>query len=275
MKIAIVGLGLIGGSFAKAISTKTGHHVIGFDLSEEVLSQAMADGSIKEVAKMDFSSADLILVALYPGQAIDFVHKYLPTFPKGSTVIDLCGVKRFVCDNLEPLLEAAGITFIGGHPMAGRELSGYENSLPTLFEGASMIMTPSHSTPKTAVDDASDFFRSLGFGHIELTTPRHHDKMIAYTSQLAHVVSSAYIRCPEALDYQGFSAGSFKDLTRVAKLNEDMWTELFLHNGDFLAQQINEIIENLEQYRNFIQQKDQERLRAALGEGRKLKEQLG
>lgn len=275
MKIAIVGLGLIGGSFAKAIREKTNHHVLGFDLSTEVLSRALADGVIQETVETDFSAADLILVALYPHQTVDFVCRYLPTFRNGCTVIDLCGVKRFVCEQLEPLLEAAGITFIGGHPMAGREFSGYDHAIPTLFEDASMILTPTASTPHEAVEEASRFFRSVGFGHIELTTPRHHDKMIAYTSQLAHVVSSAYIRCPEALDYQGFSAGSFKDLTRVAKLNEFMWTELFLHNGDFLAQQIDEIIANLSQYRDLIRQNDQTGLQNALREGRKLKEQLG
>lgn len=274
MNIAIAGLGLIGGSFAKAISARTDHRVTGCDRNADTLRQALADGAIQDTAEDDFSGADLILVALFPADAVEFIRQKMPTFRPGAVLIDLCGVKQFICDSVAPLVEGTGVSFIGGHPMAGREQFGYESSLETLYDGASMILTPIPSTPKPALELAETFFLSLGFGHIEITTPDRHDEMIAYTSQLAHVVSSAYIQSPVARDYQGFSAGSFKDLTRVARLNETMWTELFLHNPRHLTDQIQVIIENLEQFRDVIRAGDRETLTDILRRGRELKEQL-
>lgn len=275
MKIAIAGLGLIGGSFAKAIRHRTDHFVMGYDHSAETLELALAEGAIQQVAEDDFSAADLILVALYPGHVVEFIQRYLPTFKKGAVVVDLCGVKRSIYDQLAPLLAEHGMVYIGGHPMAGRECSGFQNASPTLFEGASMILTPPPATPSAVLAEVEGFFASLGFAHMEVTTPQRHDEMIAYTSQLAHVVSSAYIRSPVSRDYRGFSAGSFKDLTRVAKLNEGMWSELFLHNGDYLSEQIQVMIDNLEIFRDSIRSGDQQTLLDMLREGRELKEKLG
>jgi len=274
MNIAIVGLGLIGGSLAKAIQRKKTHTVWGCDRSPYAETQALAEGAIDGVIQGDFSKAELTVIAVFPGAAVDFLRENRGAFRPGSTVVDLCGVKRFVCAEAEELLRDTGVTFIGGHPMAGRECFGYENATAELFDGASMILTPTDSTPKDKLEAVSDFFRWVGFGHIQLTTDARHDEIIAYTSQLAHIVSSAYIKSPTAREYMGFSAGSFKDLTRVAKLNEDMWSELFLHNRDYLCNQIGVIIENLEDFRNALEAVDGGALRDMLREGRELKEKF-
>jgi len=275
MKIAVIGLGLIGGSFAKAIKAKTFHTVAGYDASQAVLHQAIAFGAIDEVAQGEYSDADIVLLALYPQDTVDFLKTHQDSFQPGALVVDLCGVKRYICRQVRELFAGSSITFIGGHPMAGKENSGFVNSTDTLFEGASMILTPYDGTPDEKLTLAGEFFRSVGFGHIQITTDEHHDEMIAFTSQLAHVLSSSYVQCPTASQHMGFSAGSFQDLTRVAKLNETMWTELFLLNSDYLSNQIGDIIDKLEQFRQAIAGKDQATLHRMLREGRQLKEKLG
>ncbi|MDR2088718.1 MAG: prephenate dehydrogenase [Clostridiales Family XIII bacterium] len=274
MKVAIAGLGLIGGSFAKTIKARTAHGVTGFDSSEAVGCAALAAGAIDSFGEAGFAEADIVLVALYPHASVEFIRAHASAFKRGALVIDLCGVKRRVCDRVAPLLSGSGVAFIGGHPMAGRESGGFAHSLPTLFDNASMILTPQGDLPAETVRAAGGFFLSLGFGRITLTTPARHDEMIALTSQLAHVVSSAYAQNPLARDFSGFSAGSFGDMTRVAKLNEDMWTELFLSNGDFLIKQIDVILKNLEDFRKYIAEGDEEGLREKLKQGRLIKEAL-
>ncbi len=275
MHIAIAGLGLIGGSFAKAIKAKTFHTVVGYDQAPAAIRQALACGAIDDTVTDDFSSADLILVALYPAGIVAFLKKYLHTFRPGATVVDLCGVKKVICDEAEALFQGSSVTFIGGHPMAGKESSGFVNAVETLFEGASMILTPFGHTPQDKLEDVEGFFRSMGFRQVVITTAEHHDEVIAYTSQLAHVVSSAYVRSPLAREFMGFSAGSFADMTRVAKLNEYMWTDLFLDNKSYLAGQIDTIIQNLTEFRDAIVQDDSAKLQTMLREGREIKERLG
>ena len=158
--------------------------------------------------------------------------------------------------------------------MAGMEVAGYENATPTLYRGASMILTPYAETPRYAVDRVGEFFLTLGFGHIEVTTAKRHDRNIAYTSQLAHVVSNAYVKSPGAVIHRGFSAGSFKDLTRVARLEETMWTELFLKNGDYLVKEIETIIGHLQEYADAIKKNQTETLCRLLKEGRERKEMV-
>lgn len=272
MTIAIIGLGLIGGSLAKVIKERTAHKVLGFDSNETSLVMAYEDGAIDNICT-DFKGVDLVFIALYPAAAVEFIKANSRGFAYGSTIIDLCGVKRFVCDSLKDVLPR-GVTFVGGHPMAGRECSGFENAASTLFDNASMILTPDEDMEIERVENLCEFFIRLGFGHVEVTTPERHDEVISYTSQLAHVVSSAYVKNPVARKYVGFSAGSFKDMTRVAKLNEEMWAELFLHNADFLQHQIDEVINNLAEYRNAIAAHDRETLTELLRDGRELKESL-
>lgn len=274
MTIAIAGLGLIGGSFAKAIKLRTAHRVIGYDRSAETVRQALAENAVDQDGEGGFGGADFILVALYPGDTMSFLETRRDSFRPGAVIVDLCGVKRGVCEAAERLFSGRDITFIGGHPMAGRELSGFANSIPTLFDGASMILTPGDGTPEDRLAQAEDFFLSLGFGRITRTTPAHHDEMIAFTSQLAHIVSSAYVQCPLAEEFSGFSAGSFGDMTRVAKLNEDMWTELFMENADCLTGQLDTLIANLSGFRERLAVRDREGLRSALRRGRVMKEKL-
>lgn len=274
MNIGIVGLGLIGGSMAKAIKRAGGHNVIGFDRDETVTERATADGSIDQVGEDEkISSLDMLLLALYPKDSIAFVKEHLKDIPKGCIVCDFGGVKRIVCKELAEIAQKGGFHFVGGHPMAGRELSGYSAAKEDLFDGASMILTPDKSEMQCA-EKLAEFFKTLGFGKIVFTTPENHDDMIAFTSQLAHVVSSAYIKSPEASRHDGYSAGSYRDLTRVARLNEGMWTELFLENREPLVREVDTIIKHLTEYRNAIHHNNEKELYKLLRDGRLRKEQI-
>lgn len=274
MRILIVGLGLIGGSMAKAVKARTEHRVVGMDLNPATVQSALKSGAVDAVAGEEIPPADLTLLALYPEATVEFVRRHVRSLVPGSLVVDLCGVKRYVCEQAEKLLSGTGVTFLGGHPMAGKAAFGFESASTDLFEGASMILTPKPDFPPDLLDLARSFFLSLGFGGITLTTPERHDEMIALTSQLAHVVSSAYVQNPNAERHAGFSAGSFKDMTRVARLNEDMWTELFLRNADALAEQTDLLIDKLVEFRDRIRSGDREGLKALLKNGRKVKERL-
>ncbi|MDO4265413.1 MAG: prephenate dehydrogenase [Eubacteriales bacterium] len=272
MQIGVVGLGLIGGSMAKAIKKYTSHSVFGCDMNEAVLSQALADGSIDGLLTDDaVSDCDMLLAALYPAAVVSYIQEHLERFSAGTTIVDLCGVKRAVMEPVGKLALPEGVTYIGGHPMAGMEKSGYANAKAELFQGASMILVP-QDEKNTAFYEAEEFFLSLGFGRVKVTTAQEHDRVIAFTSQLAHVVSSAYVLSPTSLEHYGFSAGSYKDMTRVARLNETMWTELFLDNREALSEELDGIIERLSFYREVIADGDREALFAKLREGRERKE---
>ncbi len=274
MKIGIVGLGLIGGSMAKAICRVGGHRVIGFDRAEAVLAEALKMQAIGEVGTEEqISTLDMILLALYPKDSIAFIEQHAHCISKECIVCDFGGVKEIVCQRLNAIAKQYGFHFIGGHPMAGRELSGFLAAQETLFDGASMILTPEEAE-MPAADHLAQFFKTLGFAKIVYTTPENHDRMIAFTSQLAHVVSSAYIKSPEATRHDGYSAGSYRDLTRVARLNEDMWTELFLENRVPLVCEIDTIIHHLTEYRDAIADNKAERLHDLLRDGRIRKEQI-
>lgn len=184
-----------------------------------------------------------MFIATWPRAAVTYVQEHAAAFKKGAWVIDLCGVKRAVCGPLFETARENGFTFIGGHPMAGIEYWGFDHATATLFDNASMILTPPPGTDIRTLSDLKHFFRGLGFGRVVMTTPEEHDRLIGYTSQLAHVVSSAYVKSPEAMKHPGFSAGSFKDMTRVARLSEKMWTELFLLNRDELQGELDALIE--------------------------------
>ena len=275
MIFGIVGLGLIGGSLARSIKFHSDHTVYGTDISETALLQARMVNAIDgELTEENLGECDVTLIALYPQAAVDWALAHLNAFKAGSFVIDCCGVKRFVCDRLYPAFEGNPAVFMGGHPMAGRERSGFSYAQDDLFENASMILAPSPGTEIEAIRRAKEIFLSIGFGRVRFTTPLEHDEMIAFTSQLAHVVSSAYVKTPLAPKHKGFSAGSFRDMTRVARLNETMWTELFLENDDLLLTETQHLIDRLTEYRDALQNRDEERLRALLREGREIKEAL-
>ncbi len=274
--VLIVGLGLIGGSMAKAIRANTNCRILGDDISQKVLSDARYLGVIDDFAtEQTVKEADLMIVGLYPHAAAQYILEQLPHCKPGCTIVDLCGVKQYICDAVMEQAQAHGVAFIGGHPMAGREFSGFEYAQADLFQDASMILVPTPSASAQQLADAETFFQQIGFGKLVRTTAEQHDKMIAFTSQLAHIVSSAYIKSPEALRHKGYSAGSYKDLTRVARLNENMWTELFLHNRTALLDEIDEIMRHLCEYRDAIAQGQETELRQLLKEGRERKEQNG
>jgi prephenate dehydrogenase len=239
MKIGVVGLGLIGGSIAKAIKSHTEHTVFGYNRTKSVMYAALEDGTIDGILEdANIGQCSYLIIALYPDQIVEFLKEKSPLISRTTIVFDCGGTKEKVCKAGFALAEQYGYTFIGGHPMAGIEKSGYDYSTGEMFRGASMIFVPKENEKTDIIEAATKFVYSLGFGMVKLTTYAEHDRVIAYTSQLAHVVSSAYIQSPTALQYVGFSAGSFRDMTRVAFLNEGMWSELFLLNRESLLNQM-------------------------------------
>lgn len=273
MNIAVVGLGLIGGSFCKALKKNTFHRILGIDTNKETIKSALECGAIdEEITPERLSEANLTIICLYPEAIVKFVKDNEAYFKKGSIVIDSCGVKEYIVNECTPVLDKHGVIFVGTHPMAGREFSGFEYSTDDLFQGASFIITPTEDTPQIAVDLLQTLAGSINFGKAVVSTPKKHDEVIAYTSQLAHVVSNAYVKSPAMLNYDGFSAGSFQDLTRVAKLNEYMWSELFMCNKEALLKEINCVIDSITEYRDAIQNNELNRLIEILRDGRELKE---
>lgn len=276
MNIGLVGLGLIGGSMAKGIKVKTGHNVFAFDINEETMLMAKLSGALdEELSDATLPLCDVIFLALRPGIAIKWLETNAEKIASTTTVVDFCGVKRNVTAKMRAVAEKHGFGYVGGHPMAGKERGGFKNSTPNLFVGASMILTPDENSLPEVLEELSSLFYDVGFSRIVYSTPEEHDRIIAYTSQLAHIVSSAYIKSPEAQRQRGFSAGSFKDMTRVAYLDEDMWTELFLEDADHLTHELEILISNLEDYKSALEKGDREYLHKLLKEGRESKIKAG
>ncbi len=273
MKIAVVGLGLIGGSLCKTIKKRTSHVCLGYDIDCRVTAAAIDESAVDEIITPErFKEADITFLCLYPAALVAFAEEYAGFFRPGSLVMDACGVKADPVRALTPLFTEKGVVFLGAHPMAGREFSGFRYAVDNLFENASFILTPTEQTPPHAVKTAKALAAELGFAHTVVSDPAQHDRIIAFTSQLAHVVSNAYIKSPTALEQAGFSAGSFLDLTRVARLNEDMWTQLFLDNRDALLYEVDTILGHLREYRDALFDGDADYLRALLRDGREKKE---
>lgn len=275
MKIGIIGLGLIGGSLALSIRKNTRHTVLGCDIDPATMLRAKAVEAIDEaLTAEELSQCDIVLVALYPDQCVEYIRTHADAFKPNALVIDCAGVKRHVCRQIEPLAADRSWTYIGGHPMAGREFSGFAYARSDLFANASMILCPPAEVDIEARETAKNFFLESGFRMVRFCTPEAHDQMIAYTSQLAHIVSGAYVKNPLSAQHKGFSAGSFLDMTRVARLNEEMWTELFLENDDLLLPALDDLILRLTTYRDALASRDPDVLRPVLREGRLAKEAL-
>ena len=274
MRVGIVGLGLIGGSFAKAYQ-EAGHDVLAFDRDESVLSFAQLEGAVSApLTKENIGTCDLVLVAIYPEAAVNYIRDMAPYIGTKPMVIDCCGTKRVVCQALFPLAKEYGFTYLGGHPMAGTHNSGFKYATATMYHGAPMVLVPADFNNIELLSRVKELLAPAGFGRFSVTTAEKHDEMIAFTSQMAHVVSNAYIKSPTAGNHKGFSAGSYKDLTRVAWLNPQMWAELFLENKDFLMRELNILIENLQKYELAMEQDDLPGLTALLDEGRRRKEEV-
>ncbi len=275
MKIGIVGLGLIGGSLARAIKANTAHTVWGTDLQRPVVYRAKLLEVIDEELTEDrVGSCDIVILAIYPRDTVEWVRTHAAVIQRGAVVVDCAGVKRAVCEPCWEMAEQNGFTFIGGHPMEGVAKLGFENSRRDMFVNASMILVPHRDLDIETMKKVKDVFDAIGFTRYEIATPEKHDRIIALTSQLAHVVSSAYVKSPTAHEHRGFSAGSFRDMTRVAFLNEAMWAELFLLNREDLHREITGLIGRLQEYDDALTAGDEAKMAELLRQGREIKAEL-
>lgn len=273
MIIGVVGLGLIGGSAAKAFKA-AGHAIYAYDINESVTGFARLEGVVdEELSDVNISACNLLLLTATPKASADYLEKNAAKISSGTVVIDFCGTKSVICALGFALAKKYGFTFVGGHPMAGLQFSGYKYSKPTLFSGASFILVPPVHDDIVLLDRVKQLLLPLGFKKFVVTTADFHDKMIAYTSQMCHVVSNAFIKSPSAKQHKGYSAGSFRDFTRVSRLNEGMWTELFLENKEHLLAELDLLINSLSEYRNAIVADDAETLKGLLRDGRIAKEE--
>jgi len=274
MNIGIVGIGLIGGSLAKAYKSE-GHRVYGFDADESILSFAHVFGAIDyELDEQTIGQCDVIFLAVNPCDAVAYLENNAQNIKKNSVVIDCCGVKRFVCSRCFPLARKYGFVFVGGHPMAGSHKAGFKNSRENLFNGASIILVPPVYDDPVLFGRIEEILKPAGFGHLTVSTAEKHDEMIAFSSQMAHVVSNAFIKSPSARGHKGFSAGSYKDLTRVAQLNARMWAELCMENSDFLEHELNVFIKEVTRYRDALAENNRDRFKILLEEGSRIKKEL-
>ena len=274
MTVGILGLGLIGGSLARAYHD-AGHRVLGCDRDASTVQFAqMAHAVDAPLTEENIGSCELLLLAVYPQAAADYLEAMGDKIAKTAVVVDCCGIKRQICEAGFRLAERCGWLYVGGHPMAGTHFSGFKYSRADLFKGAPMVLVPPVFDDIRLLERVKALLATPQFGQFSVTTAEKHDRMIAFTSQLAHVVSNAYIKSPTAGAHRGFSAGSYKDLTRVAWLNAPMWTELFLDNRDFLLAELDTLMENLQVYRDALANGDAAALCTALEAGKRRKEEV-
>lgn len=274
MKVGILGLGLIGGSLARAYAI-AGHTVYAAEKDENMLAFAQLAGAVDApLTPENLGQCDLVLLAIYPEGSAAWLEENARHIDKNALVMDCCGVKQLICERCFPLAEQYGFTFMGGHPMAGTHFSGFKYSRANMFVGAPMVLVPHRFDDMDLLDRAKDALAPCGFGSFSVTTARDHDRMIAFTSQMPHILSNAFIKSPTALEHKGFSAGSYKDLTRVAWLNPRMWAELFLENREFVLNELNTYIAALEQYRDAVEEENLDTLIALLDEGKRRKEEV-
>ena len=274
MNVGILGLGLIGGSLARAYALE-GHTVYAIQRNETMLSFAMLAGAVHgKLNEETIPKCDLILLAIYPDGSASWLEKNAHLISKDALVLDCCGVKQEICSRCFPIAREYGFTFVGGHPMAGSQFSGFKYSRADLFSGAPMVLVPPVFDDIALLQRVKDALKPCNFGFFSVTTAQEHDKMIAFTSQMPHILSNAFIKSPTALKHKGFSAGSYKDLTRVAWLNPQMWAELFLENRDNVLFELDYYIESLKQYQQAIRDNDMDALVQLLDEGKKRKEEV-
>jgi prephenate dehydrogenase len=274
MTVGILGLGLIGGSLARAYA-KAGYRVLACERDESILAfSQLAEVVSGRLDAESLAECELILLAINTGGSIAWLNENADRIPASSLVIDCCGIKAEICKAGFYLAEKHGFTFIGGHPMAGSHFSGFKYSRSNLFQGAPMVLVPNKFDDPELLERAKNALAPCGFGAFSVTTAEEHDRMIAFTSQMPHIVSNAFIKSPTALSHKGFSAGSYKDLTRVAWLNPQMWAELFMNNKTNVLSELDTYIGSLKAYRDAISEDDYETLVALLDEGRKRKEEV-
>ena len=275
-RYGVVSLGLMGGSFAKAFAA-AGAEVYAWNRTRSTLELAMIETVTGELDEETIPTCELIILAGYPASTVEWLERYAPLVSPGAIVIDTVGVKRVISERCEEICAPYPFTFVGCHPMAGTQYSGFARARATMFKGAPMVVVPPAMDDlerATVLERLKTLLSPCQFGSFTLSTADQHDRNIAFTSQLAHVVSNAYVKSPTARDHRGFSAGSYRDLTRVARLNAPMWTELFLDNADHLGRELDVIIENLSAYRDALAERDAERLEGLLAEGDRIKREI-
>ena len=274
MKVGILGLGLIGGSLARAYA-KAGHQVYACDTDASMLDFAQLAGIVDSTLDENtISSCSLILLAIYAEASATWLENNAHLISTDAFVIDCCGIKKEICQRCFPLAQKYNFTFMGGHPMAGSHFSGFKYSRSNLFQGAPMVLVPHRYDDPVLLEKAQILLQPCGFGSFSVTTADVHDEMIAFTSQMPHIISNAFIKSPTATNHKGFSAGSYKDLTRVAWLNPQMWAELFLSNKDYVLKELSLFIDSLKEYQSAIEENDATRLIRLLDEGKKCKEAI-
>ena len=274
MTLGVVGLGLIGGSFAKAYH-EAGETVLGYNRSRSTLDFALLSGDVDaELTRENIGTCDLIIIAVYPEAAAAFLEEMAPYIGKKPVVLDACGTKRKVCSLCFPIAEKYGITYLGGHPMAGTHNSGFKYARANMYHNAPMVIVPPTFDDIELLERVKQLLAPAGFGKITVTTADEHDRMIAFTSQMPHIVSNAFIKSPSAGQHKGFSAGSYKDMTRVAWLNPELWAQLFMENREYVLKELDFYIDSLSKYKDAIASGDSETLIALLDEGRRRKEEV-
>ena len=275
MKIAIVGLGLIGGSLAKAYKRREDMFIYGADKDSSVVNFArLAEAIDEELQDQHLKDCDLVLLATYPQGVIDWVMEKAALLSENTMVIDCTGTKGRICEALFPIAKKHGFTFIGGHPMAGVHQAGIKYSREDMFDGQPMVIVPPTYEDIRLFERVQTLLEPVGFGRISVTTAQEHDGIIAYSSQMAHVVSNAFIKSPTAEKHKGYSAGSYQDMTRVAWLNADMWSELFMENREALLSELGYFMDSLSAYRKALEEENVEELQKLLKEGAVRKRQV-
>ena len=274
MTAGIVGLGLIGGSFAKAYH-KAGERVLACNRTKDILDIAIINGDVDaELNSDNIGECNIIIICIYPEAAMAWLESMAPYIQKDTIVMDACGTKRKVCELCFPIARQYGFTFVGAHPMAGTKYSGYKYALADMYVDQPMVLVPQDQGDIHLLAKIKGLLYPAGFGSISVTTAEDHDRLIAFTSQMAHVISNAFIKSPTADSHKGFSAGSYKDMTRVAWLNPELWAELFLENKDNILHEINILTDHIAQYKTAIEQDNKEELVRLLDEGRQRKEEV-
>ena len=274
MTVGILGLGLIGGSLARAYALD-GHTVYAAEQNEDMLSFAILSGAVHgKLDKATIGECDLILLAIYPAGSAEWLAEQAQFIKSDTLVMDCCGIKNEICRLCFPLAEQYGFTFVGGHPMAGTQFSGFKYSRANLFQGAPMVLVPPRFDDMDLLERVKEALSPCGFGSFSVTTAQEHDRLIAFTSQMPHVISNAFIKSPTAAAHKGFSAGSYKDLTRVAWLNATMWAELCMENRENMLFELDSYIQSLQAYKTALENNDLDTLTALLEEGKQRKEEV-
>ncbi|MBE7057581.1 MAG: prephenate dehydrogenase [Ruminococcaceae bacterium] len=274
MTVGIVGLGLIGGSFAKAYK-KSGHTVYSFDADKKMLDFAILSGAVdRELTFENIKECQLVLLCVYPDDAVEYLSAAAKYISKETFIIDCCGIKAKVCKACFEIAKKHGFTFVGGHPMAGTQYSGFKYSKASLFKGAYMVLVPPKYDNMAFLEEIKELLEPAQFAHFSVINAEEHDRIIAFTSQLAHIVSNAYVKSPTARIHKGFSAGSYKDLTRVAWLNEVMWSQLCMENKENIVFELSNIISSLEKYKKALEEDNIQELKELFYEGKKIKHEI-